>query len=147
MESLASISQVFSYLLPILAVIALIVLIVVMINVIKVVKGVNVTVTKANPIVDGVNDAVTTANGYLKEFDTTVKAVNNMAMSVEAVRATTSRVVKNSADKWTKQYNQVKQWVLDALEKRDKDKAKVTAEAPQTISAEKPAEDTRKEAE
>ncbi len=143
MEGLASISQLFSYLLPIIAVIALVVLIIVLLNVIKVVKGLNITVTKANPIVDGVNDAVTTANGYLKEFDTTVKAVNNMAMSVEAVRATTSRVVKNSADKWNKQYTQVKQWVLEALEKRDREKNAVvkTAAAPvQSESAEKPAE-------
>ena len=138
MEGLASISQVFGYLLPIIGVVALIALIVLLINVINITKDLKVTVTKANPIVDGVNEAVTTTNGYLKEFNTTVKAVNNMSMSVEAVRATTERVVKNSAKQFNKQYAQVKEWVTDALEKRELEKKSKQQVA--VASAEKPAE-------
>ena len=131
MEGLASISQVFGYLLPIIGVVALIALIILLINVINITKDLKVTVTKANPIVDGVNEAVTTTNGYLKEF-------NNMSMSVEAVRATTERVVKNSAKQFNKQYAQVKEWVTDALEKRELEKKSKQQVA--VASAEKPAE-------
>ena len=127
MESFESISKIFGYLLPIVGVICVIVLIVVLINVNKIIKNLTVTVTKANTTVDGVNEAVTTANGYLKDFDVTVKAVNNVAMSVEAVRATTERVVKRSADKVNKQYTQVKTWVTDFLEKKDS-QGRTTAE-------------------
>ena len=118
MESLANISQIFGYILPIVGVCVLIALIVLLINVIKIVKGLNVTVGKANITVDGVNEAVATTNGYLKDLNTTVKTVNNMAMSVEAVRATTERAVKRSTAAWSKQYNQVKGYVLDFLEKK-----------------------------
>ena len=127
MNTMESISQVFGYILPIIAVIALIVLIVLLLNVNKVIKGLNVTITKANTTVDGVNEAVATTNGYLKDFDVTVKTVNNVAMSVEAVRATTERVVKKSADSVSRQYNQVKGAVTEFLEKRDS-KGKTAAE-------------------
>lgn len=110
METLASISQVFLYLLPIVGVIALGFLISVLIKMGGIMKNVNVTVT-------GVNDAVGTTNGYLKELNTTVKTVNNMAMSVEAVRATTERAVKKAAKTASKQYDQVKTAVSDILEK------------------------------
>ena len=139
MEGLASISQVFGYLLPIIGAVALIVLIVLLLNVNKMLKDVNVTVSKCNPVVDGVNDAVATTNGYLKDLKTTVVAVNNLSMSVEAVRATTERVVKNSASKINKQYDQVKEWVTDALEKREIAK-KAEKQEVAVASAEKPAE-------
>ena len=64
METLASVSQVFLYLLPIVGVITLGVLISVLIKMRGIMNNVNITVT-------GVNDAVGTTNGYLKELNTT----------------------------------------------------------------------------
>ena len=110
METLASVSQVFLYLLPIVGVITLCFLISVLIKMRGIMNNVNVTVT-------GVNDAVGTTNGYLKELNTTVKSVNNMAMSVEAVRATTERAVKKAAKTASKQYDQVKTAVGEIIEK------------------------------
>ena len=110
MDSLANISQIFAYLLPILGAIALCLLIVLLVKMVGILKNMNITV-------NGVNTAVDTTNGYLKELDTTVKSVNNMAMSVEAVRATTERAVKKTAKKWSKQYDQVKSAVTEVLEK------------------------------
>lgn len=131
MDSLETISKVFLYLLPIFGVIVLAVLAVLLIRLLGLLKNVNITV-------NGVNSAVDTTNGYLKELDTTVKSVNNMAMSVEAVRATTERAVKKTAKKWSKQYDQVKAAVTDALEKTLASKEeKPKEEAPK---AEKPKE-------
>ena len=118
MDTLANISKVFQYILPIIAVVALVALVVLLVKAIGIVKGLNVTVTKANTTVDGVNEVVGTANGYLKDFDVTVKAVNNMAMSVEAVRATTERAVKKTASSFTKEYDQVKGWVTTFLDEK-----------------------------
>ncbi|MBR0385117.1 MAG: hypothetical protein IJI05_01050 [Erysipelotrichaceae bacterium] len=117
MDNLVKISEIFGYVLPIIGAVALIVLIIVLLTLRKTLKNVNITVSKANVTVDGVNEAVGTTTGYLKELKPTVMAVNNMAMSVEAVRATTERVVKRSVKKISKQYNQVKTMVSDMLEK------------------------------
>ncbi len=131
MEVLASISEIFKYLLPIFGVLVLGVLIIILIRVFGLLKNVNITVT-------GVNTAVDTTNGYLKELNTTVKTVNNVAMSVEAVRATTERAVKNTAKKWSKQYDQVKTYVTDALEKttaaiKEKEKEKTAEKAAKEV--------------
>lgn len=109
-------------LLPVFALIALLVLIIVMIRLSSLMKRLKITVT-------GVNKAVDTTNTYLGEMDVTVKAVNNLAMSVEAVRFTTEKAVKKSAAEWNKTYHKVKDWVTEALEEADaKKKAKAVAE-------------------
>ena len=133
MDSLATISQVFMYLLPVFGVIVLAALAVLLVKMLGILKNVNITVT-------GVNTAVDTTNGYLKELDTTVKSVNNMAMSVEAVRATTERAVKKTAKKWSKQYDTVKAAVTDALEKN------FSQPKEQPKAEEKPKEEKPKEA-
>lgn len=137
MDALANISQIFAYLLPILGAIALCLLIVLLVKMVGILKNMNITVT-------GVNTAVDTTNGYLKELDTTVKSVNNMAMSVEAVRATTERAVKKTAKKWSKQYDQVKSAVTDVLEKSFAPKEEKPVKDPKNIvrvaSVEKPEE-------
>ncbi len=130
MNTLAQISQFFQYILPVAAVIALAALVVLLIRVINVVKNLTVIVTKTNTTMDGVNEAVGITNNYLKDMNVTVKAVNNMAMSVEAVRATTERAVKKTAKTWNKEYEQVKGWVTNFLEeklpKKDKEKQENT---------------------
>ena len=132
METLEMIGKIFGYILPVVGVIAVIALIVVLIKVIKILSGLGPTVKKVDITVEGVNEAIGTTNGYLKDLNTTVKAVNNMSMSVEAVRATTERVVKKTAKEWNKQYDQVKGWVTDVLERHDaKKKELAAAKAPQ----------------
>ncbi|MBQ1521204.1 MAG: hypothetical protein IIZ74_00390 [Erysipelotrichaceae bacterium] len=126
METLANISQVFMYLLPIAGVITLGFLISVLIKMRGIMNNVNITVT-------GVNDAVGTTNGYLKELNTTVKSVNNMAMSVEAVRATTERAVKKAAKTASKQYDQVKTAVTEILEKTAAASKEVKEKDPKNI--------------
>ena len=67
-----------------------------------------------------------------------------MAMSVEAVRATTERAVKRTAKKWSKQYDQVKSAVTDVLEKSFAPKEEKPVKDPKNIvrvaSVEKPEE-------
>lgn len=111
MDSFESVSKFFSNILPIVGVLAIVALIVLLIHLIGVLRKVKITV-------NGVNEAVGTANGYLKDFNVTVKTVNNMAMSVEAVRATAERAVKKTAKTWTKEYDNVKTWVTDFLENK-----------------------------
>ena len=129
METLELIGKIFSYILPVVGVIAVIALIVMLIKIIKILNGFGGTVKKVDVTVEGVNEAIGTTNGYLKELNTTVKAVNNMSMTVEAVRATTERAVKKTAKEWNKQYDQVKAWVTDILEKRDAKKKEAAAKA------------------
>ena len=138
MNTLEMIGKIFGYILPIVGVIAVIILIVVLLKVAKILNGFGGTVKKVDITVDGVNEAIGTTNGYLKEFNTTVKAVNNMSMSVEAVRATTERVVKKTAKEWNKQYDQVKGWVTDMLEKHDaKKKEQAVAAVPENKTEER----------
>ena len=111
MSSFENVSNFFRNLLPILAVVAILALIVLLIHLISVMRKVKITVT-------GVNEAIGTTNGYLKDFEVTVKTVNNMAMSVEAVRATAERAVKKTAKTWTREYDTVKAWVTDFLENK-----------------------------
>ena len=140
METLEMIGKIFGYILPVVGVIAVIALIVMIVKIIKVLNGLGGTVKKVDITIEGVNEAIGTTNGYLKDLDTTVKAVNNMSMSIEAVRATTERAVKKTAKEWNKQYDQVKNWVTDVLEKRDAKKKETAAKA---VSENK---DERKEA-
>ncbi len=117
MDTINKIGEVCSTLLPIFGVLALIALIIFLVYLVKLFKGLNETVTKANTAVDGVNEALDTVNGYIKDLNVTVNTVNNVAMSVEAVRATAERAVKKSAASMSKQYEQVKTWVTEFLNK------------------------------
>ena len=130
MDSLATISQVFTYLLPVVGVVVLVILADALIKILKLIKNLDVTV-------NGLNTTVDTTNGYLKELDVTVNSVNNLAMSVEAVRATTERAVKKTAKKWSKQYDRVNSAVSDVLERVFTPK-EAKAEKPRAPKEEKP---------
>ena len=103
MDILTKVSEVCGYLLPILGVILLVVLIVLVSKILK-------TLKKAD-------EAIVITKGYLQELDTTVKTINNVSMSVEAVRSTMTRVITKFVNKCSKNYDEIKAAVMNLLEK------------------------------
>ncbi len=115
MELFEKISKVFGLILPILGVIALIILIILLAKINKIVSSLDTTVGSANQSLDLVK-------GYLGEFNTTVKAVNNMSMSVESVRVTLSSLISKAIKKWAQEYETIRNMltsILDNLTKKD----------------------------
>ena len=115
MEIFEKISKVFGLILPILGVIALVILIILLAKVNKMVSSLDTTVDSANKSLDLVK-------GYLGEFNTTVRAVNNMSMSVESVRVTLSSLISKIIKKWAQEYETIRNMltsILDNLTKKD----------------------------
>ena len=115
MENLEKISQLFSYALPILGVIVLIILIIVLVKLNKIISGLDNTIGSANQSLDLVK-------GYLSEFNTTVRAVNNVSMSVESVRVTLSSLISKAIKKWAEEYEAIRNMltsILNSITKRE----------------------------
>ena len=115
MENLEKISQLFSYALPILGVIVLIILIIVLVKLNKIISGLDNTIGSANQSLDLVK-------GYLGEFNTTVRAVNNVSMSVESVRVTLSSLISKAIKKWAEEYEAIRNMltsILNSITKRE----------------------------
>ncbi|MBO4538369.1 MAG: hypothetical protein IKX74_01385 [Erysipelotrichaceae bacterium] len=119
MENLEKISKVFGLVLPVLGVIALIILIVLLVKILKIVSGLNTTVGAANESLDLVK-------GYLGEFNTTVRAVNNMSMSVESVRVTLTSLITKAIKKWAQEYETIRNMLTSILESLTKKGNEVT---------------------
>ncbi|MGI6608335.1 MAG: hypothetical protein ACOX1F_05070 [Erysipelotrichaceae bacterium] len=126
MEFLQSVSQFFEYLLPILGTIAFIFLIIVAVKAIKLIKNVNNSLTSvdtvmsnANTVIENLNKTIEMANKYVDDFGVTAKTVNNVSMSIEAVRYTLEQVIKKIVTRWTKEYEQIKKLILSFLEKAE----------------------------
>ncbi|MCR5067698.1 MAG: hypothetical protein K6A14_06530 [Erysipelotrichaceae bacterium] len=115
MENLEKISQLFGYALPILGVIVLIILIIVLVKLNKIISGLDNTIGSANQSLDLVK-------GYLGEFNTTVRAVNNVSMSVESVRVTLSSLISKAIKKWAEEYEAIRNMltsILNSITKRE----------------------------
>jgi len=124
MEFLQLVSQIFGYLLPIIGTIALIILMVVGVKATKLIKRVENSLTNVDAIVSTANDTIgnlnktiETANKYVDDFGVTAKTINNVSMTVEAVRFTLEQMVKKFIARWTKEYEQIKNMILSFLEK------------------------------
>ncbi len=139
MQALVSISNVFSAILPILGVAALIALIIVLIKLIQL-------LTKVSKTMEKVDSTVEIVKGYTADMNVTVKTVNNVAFSVEAVRVSLERMIKSIAANWTKQFEQIKAQInaiLDRLDKKDSKKeeeavvVQLNEEVNETSEAEK----------
>ena len=119
MENLEKISRVFGYLLPVLGVVALIILIIVLVKVNKIISGLGTTIGSANQSLDLVK-------GYLGEFNTTVRAVNNMSMSVESVRVTLTSRISKAIKKWAEEYEAIRNMLTSILNSITKKENEVT---------------------
>ena len=99
---LEEISKYASILLPIFALILVIILIVVAIRF-------SLFLTKLNSTVTSVDDVVNTTKNYLVELKTTVNTMNNVSMTVEAVRVSVSRLFKKMYRKAMSNYEDIKE--------------------------------------
>jgi len=119
------ISRYFNLALPILGTAALIVLVILIIRLSNLIKRLRTTIDKVDATIDSangtLNDAqktVGTVNTYLGEMKTAVNTIVNVSMSVEAVRATASGLVKKGMEQWRKGYDTAKD-VMTKMIKKD----------------------------
>ncbi len=119
MEFLQLVSQIFGYILPVLGTVALIILIILGIKVTKLIKKVEESLTNVDATVGNLNKTIEMANKYVEDFGVTAKTVNNVSMSVEAVRYTLEQMIKKLIARWTKEYEQIKSLVLSFLERAE----------------------------
>lgn len=128
MKTLSMIGAIFQQILPILGCLALIALVIVLIKVITLLN-------KLNKTMDTVGGTIDLVKGYTADMNVTVKTINNVAFSIEAVRLAIERLVKSISTSWVKQFEQLKSQVSLLLEKMDK-KEKEKEEAVETIVVE-----------
>ncbi len=130
MDILATISNVFKYLLPIVGVAVLVALLILLVKVLSILK-------KVTNIVESLNSTMNKVDGYVGDFNVTVKTINNISMSIEAVRVTLEHLVKKAFEAWQKEFDTVKSMVTTLLEKLDKKKENVEvvqSEPVETVS-------------
>ncbi|MGI6509175.1 MAG: hypothetical protein ACOX1L_01140 [Erysipelotrichaceae bacterium] len=141
MEFLQLISQVFGYILPVAGVIALIILIVLLLRVTKLIQKVDNSLTNVDSVVSSANNAIGNlnktiemANKYVDDFGVTSKTVNNVSMSIEAVRYTLEQMIKKFIARWTKEYEQIKSLILSFLERAEGKDEEVVSEKKEDVS-------------
>lgn len=141
MEFLQLISQVFGYILPVAGVIALIILIVLLLRVTKLIQKVDNSLTNVDSVVSSANNAIGNlnktiemANKYVDDFGVTSKTVNNVSMSIEAVRYTLEQMIKKFIARWTKEYEQIKNLILSFLEKAENKTKEVVSNEEVNVS-------------
>ncbi len=147
MEFLQLLGQIFGYILPFAGTIALVILSVVGLKAVKLIKrvestltNVDATVTNANNAIDGLNKTIEMTNKYVEDFGVTSKTVNNVSMSVEAVRYSLEKTVKKIIVGWTREYELIKNLTLSFLDKVEK-KVKESAGKKTKISDQKESEE------
>ena len=110
---LEDISSYASLLLPIFAAIVLVLLIILVLRILSFISRVDKTVMNVDEILD-------VSKEYLVDLKTTVHAVNNVSMSVEAVRVTLERMIKKYYRKAVTEVAEVKAWIKEFMEKNSK---------------------------
>ncbi|MDI9540132.1 MAG: hypothetical protein QM204_01465 [Bacillota bacterium] len=141
MEFLQLVAQIFGYILPVAGTLALIILIVVGIKVAKLIKkvensltNVDTVVSSANNAIGNLNKTIDMANKYVDDFGVTAKTVNNVSMSIEAVRYTLEQMIKKFIARWTKEYEQIKNLILSFLEKAENKTKEVVSNEEVNVS-------------
>lgn len=109
---LEEISKYASILLPIFGLILVIILIVVAIRF-------SALITKLNSTVTNVDEVVGTTKNYLVELKTTVNTMNNVSMTVEAVRVSLSKLFKKFYRKAMTNYEDIKEFFNKLVAKVD----------------------------
>jgi len=105
-DFLLVVSQYANMVVPILLVIVLILLVALLINCIKLVSGFRKTTDKVNGTIDIVND-------YLGELKLPLRVLNNVSMSIEALRAASEETIRSLFDKLQENYQYIKQFLTE----------------------------------
>ncbi len=107
---LEDISSYASLLLPVFAGILLVLLIILVLRILSFISRVDKTVINIDEILD-------VSKEYLGDLKTTVHTINNVSMSVEAVRVTLERMIKKYYRKAVTEVAEVKAWIKQFMEK------------------------------
>lgn len=116
---LEDISSYASTLLPIFAGVLLILLIILVARLLAFMSRVSRTV-------DNVEDILQVSKNYLIDIRTTISAVNNVSMSVEAIRVTIERLFKKYYRKAVTEVEEVKAWVRKLMADSEKEENATT---------------------
>ena len=126
MEFLQIVSQIFGYLLPVLGTAVLIILIIVGLRALKLIQkvensltNIDTVVSNANNTLGNLNKTIEMANKYVVDFSVTSKTVNNVSMSIEAVRYALEQMIIKLIVKWTKEYEKIKNLIFSFFEKTE----------------------------
>ena len=110
---LEDISSYASLLLPIFAAIVLVLLIILILRILSFISRIDKAVINLDEILDVVKV-------YVIDLKTTIHAINNVSMSVEAIRVTLDRFIKKYYRKAVTEVEEVKAWIKEFMEKNSK---------------------------
>ncbi|MCF0111800.1 MAG: hypothetical protein HUJ58_07855 [Erysipelotrichaceae bacterium] len=130
MEILETVNQYCGYAVNILLVVVLLVLIFVLLKVLGILSDVKKMMPKVDSTLDIVND-------YLDEFKIPVRAIVNVSMSVEALRAATEMTIKNFADKMSENMRIVAEFLRQFWDNLSKAQKEETSEEATFVEVEK----------
>ena len=130
MEILETVNQYCGYAVNILLVVVLLVLIFVLLKVLGILSDVKKMMPKVDSTLDIVND-------YLDEFKIPVRAIVNVSMSVEALRAATEMTIKNFADKMSENMRIVAEFLRQFWDNLAKAQKEETSEEATFVEVEK----------